>query len=63
MTAMRRLRCPWCQRTVLADDATLSMHHEFPVCPEYLQMVEAHGAECTGVSTRNPRTGEKEKPS
>lgn len=60
---MRRLKCPWCGRLVFADDATLSTHHEMPVCPEYLQAVEATDATCSGVSVRNPRTGQQEKPS
>lgn len=32
---MRRYRCPYCALRVLGDDASLTMHHEAPVCEAF----------------------------
>jgi hypothetical protein len=54
---VRRLQCPWCGALVLADDETLTTHHEVPICETYTREVEALGGRDSGYSVRDVLTG------
>ena len=42
-----RYTCPWCQKTIIADDSKLTMFHEMPVCARFTAEAKSHGGPAT----------------
>lgn len=39
----RKCQCPYCGAVILCEDAARTIHHEDPVCSEFLDLVRETG--------------------